>query len=133
MELKISSKPWNKKTPPQKVLVIRYQATGDLVITLPYLNDFKKRYPNTILHLLTRKEVSAIPRSLFLFEKVIVIEGGRNTKIQFLLTLLKIPYLWLQGYDVVMDLQNHVMSRIVRRSLMTSAWCEFDKYSAISA
>jgi heptosyltransferase II len=133
MEFEISSKAWRENKPPGKILVIRYQATGDLVITLPYLNDFKKEYPLTQMHLLCREEVSVIPQSLSLFEKIVAVGGGRNTKLQFFLTLLKLPFLIFQRYDVVIDLQNHCFSRIVRKVIGAKAWCAFDRISPNSA
>lgn len=129
----IKFKPWTGKDKPKKIVVIRYQAMGDVVITLPYLKDFKRQFPDTELHLITTKEVSAIPLSLRLFDKVIVIGGGRNAKLQFFFTLCKLPFLLWQRHDVVMDLQNNRISRVIRKLLRPKAWCEFDRFSAKSA
>ena len=112
---------------------MRFQALGDTIITLPYLQSLKNQYPDTRLHLLTRKEVSSIPESLELFEKVIAIGGGRNAKIQFVLALLQLPKLWWYNYDAVLDLQNHKISNVIRFLLFPKAWSEFDKYSAYPA
>lgn len=126
----IKFKPWTSKGKPKKIVVIRYQAMGDVVITLPYLNDLKKQFPDIELHLITTKEVSAIPLSLRLFDKVIVIGGGRNAKLQFFFTLWKLPFLLWQRHAVVMDLQNNRISRVIRKTLRPKAWCEFDRFSA---
>lgn len=122
----IRARPWKKNIPPSKILVMRFQALGDTVITLPYLQSLKRQYPEIELHFLTREEVSPIPKNIVLFDKVITIGGGRNAKIQFLLTLLKLPWLILQRYDAVLDLQNHKISCIVRKFLFAKAWAEFD-------
>src|SRR5512137_1106357 len=106
--------PWRSARAPRKILVIRFQAMGDVVITLPYLNSLAKSLPDTKFHLLTRSEVSDIPEKIGLFEKVIPVGGGRNAKIQFILALLLLPYLWWQQYDIVVDLQHHRISRIIR-------------------
>ena len=37
-----------------RILAIRLQATGDVVITLPYLNSLKRRFPEAELDLLAR-------------------------------------------------------------------------------
>src|SRR6267378_3790770 len=92
----IHHKPWLATRKPEKILAIRFQALGDLMITLPYLQSLKEQ-----IHLLTRSEVSEIPKNLVLFEKVFSIGGGRNAKIQFLLSLLLMPYLFWQRYDIV--------------------------------
>lgn len=126
-------KPWKSLNPPTKILVMRFQALGDTIITLPYLQSLRNRHPSIEIHFLTREEVSQIPRSLQLFDKVITIGGGRNAKIQFILSLLKLPAMWLQNYDAVIDLQNHKISKAIRRLLMAKAWTEFDRDSPISA
>ncbi len=126
-------KPWAKRRAPRKILAMRFQAMGDLVITLPYLQGLKNSLPDTKLHLLTRREVSSIPKNLFLFDRVIEIGGGRNAKLQFVLCLLLIPYLWWQRYDVVLDLQNHKISRVVRFLLFPVCWSQFDRSSANAA
>ena len=126
-------KPWKEKESPKRILAIRYQAMGDVVITLPYLLDLKGNYPEATLHFLTRREDSAVPSSLLLFDKVISVRGGRNVKLQFAFTLLLLPYLWLQSYDVVLDLQNSRISRILRKLLAPKAWCEFDRRSPVLA
>jgi len=115
------------------MLAIRFQALGDLMITLPYLQSLKDQTPELQIHLLTRREVSEIPKNLVLFEKVFSIGGGRNAKIQFLLSLLWVPYLLWQRYDIVIDLQNHRISKVIRRLLGAKAWSEFDRSSRILA
>jgi ADP-heptose:LPS heptosyltransferase len=125
----IRCKPWARKEPPKKLLAIRYQAHGDLVITLPYLQSLKDEFSQLQIDLLTRTEVCEIPENLALFDRVISIGGGRNAKVQFILTLLRLPFLWWQRYDVVADLQNHRISRIVRWLLHAKAWTEFDRSS----
>jgi ADP-heptose:LPS heptosyltransferase len=112
---------------------MRFQALGDTVITLPYLQCIRDRYSSIEIHFFTREEVSVIPKSIKLFNKVITLGGGRNSKVQFILSLLRLPELWLQRYDAVIDLQNHKISRIIRSLLWTKAWTEFDRYSPISA
>jgi heptosyltransferase II len=131
--MEVRSKTWNSKTGPRKILAIRFQALGDVVITLPYLQSLKRRNPKSQLHFLTRKEDSDIPNCLDLFDKVISIGGGRNSRLQLLSAILKLPWLLMQGYDVVLDLQNHRISRLLRKVIRPKAWSEFDKFSSRSA
>lgn len=126
-------KPWRRSSPPKKILAIRYQALGDTIITLPYLRSLKALHPEATLDLITRREFCDIPRNIALFDRVITINGGRNAKMQFVLTLLKMPFLWMQKYDVVLDLQNNRISVILRKLLDAEAWTEFDRVSPISA
>jgi ADP-heptose:LPS heptosyltransferase len=126
-------KAWNNKIRPKKILAMRFQALGDVMITLPYLQSLKERMPSVSIHLLTRTETREIPENLSLFEKVIPIGGGRNAKIQFILCVLLLPHLLFQRYDLVIDLQNHRISKIIRKLLMPRAWSEFDRSSKILA
>jgi ADP-heptose:LPS heptosyltransferase len=133
MKAIVRAKPWTYTFLPRKVLIMRFQALGDTVITLPYLQGIRDQYPEIELHFLTRKEVSDIPSSLNLFDQVTTIGGGRNTNAQFIELLFKLPQLLMQRYDAVIDLQNHRLSSFVRKILQPKAWVEFDKYSPLSA
>lgn len=130
----IPSKPWKKDTMPCRILAIRLQAMGDMVITLPYLQHLRKMLPpDTKLDLVTREEVESIPKNICLFDRVYSIGGGRDLKKQLFYTGLLLPKLMLRRYDVVIDLQNNIISRIVRQSVRPSAWSVFDRFSHIAA
>lgn len=130
----IQAKCWKKDQPPKRILAIRLQAMGDLVITLPYLQALRDQLPSsTKLDLLTRKEVDPIPRNLRLFNKIYSIRGGRKYKMQLALSWLMLPEILLRRYDMVLDLQNNLISRIVRKSVRPTAWSQFDKTSPIAA
>jgi heptosyltransferase II len=132
--MNISSQPWKGQLPPRRILAIRLQALGDVVITLPYLQYLRNSMSREArLDLLTRREVDDIPRSLDLFDHVYSIGGARNLKLQLLSTCLLVPKLLMRRYDVIIDLQNNILSRIVRRSLRPTAWSAFDRFSPQSA
>src|SRR3954447_222202 len=116
--MNIPARPWKKKYPPKKILAIRLQATGDVVVTLPYLQDLHNSFGSQIqLDFLTRKETEDIPKNISLFNKVYSIGGGRNFKKQLISTCLLLPRLFLQRYDVIIDLQNNTISKIIRKVL----------------
>ena len=130
----IPAKPWREDRPPKRILAIRLQAMGDLVITLPYLQALRNQLPSSVkLDLLTLKEVDPIPRNLHLFDKVYSIGGGRRFKLQLALSFLFLPLLLFRRYDVVLDLQNNLISRIVRKTANPKAWSQFNKTSSRSA
>jgi ADP-heptose:LPS heptosyltransferase len=130
----IAAKPWNKKTLPKRILAIRLQAMGDVVITLPYLQDLRNRLPASVqIDFLTRVETEPVPRNLILFNKIFSIAGKRNLKLQLLYTLLLLPHLFFRRYDVILDLQNNILSRLVRKILRPAAWVEFDRHSPLPA
>jgi heptosyltransferase II len=129
----VDFKAWSGSAPPRKILAIRLQALGDTIITLPYLNSLKNQFPDLQIHFLTRAEVAQIPQHVIFFDKVITLGGGRNAKLQFLLAVLKLPLLWMQRYDAVLDLQCNRISTFVRIMLRPKAWSVFDRFSLQSA
>lgn len=129
-----TAKPWTGKDLPKRILAIRLQAMGDMAITLPYLQHLRSSLPASVrLDFLTRAETKDIPQQLQLFDKVIVLGGGRSFRKQLLYTFLLLPSLLLKRYDVIIDLQNNTISRIVRKSLMPVAWSAFDRFSPLPA
>jgi|SRR5688572_920191 len=132
--MNIAGKPWTKRSLPKRILAIRLQAMGDVVITLPYLQDLRNNLPASVqIDLLTRDETDPIPRNLILFNKIFSIKGKRNLKKHFLYTILLLPTLLFRRYDIVLDLQNNKLSQLVRKTLNPSAWVEFDKNSSLPA
>ncbi|MEA3151483.1 MAG: heptosyltransferase [Gammaproteobacteria bacterium] len=132
--MNIPCKPWTEKSPPRRILAIRLQAMGDVVITLPYLQCLRNSLsPDARLDLLTRKEAQDIPQNIDLFDHVYAIGGARNFRKQLLGTFLLLPTLFIQRYDVIIDLQNNILSEIVRKTLRPTAWSVFDRFSPNSA
>ena len=132
--MNIPCKPWANKNPPRRILAIRLQAMGDVVITLPYLQWLRNALPSGVrLDFLTREETEDIPKSIDLFDRVYSIGGARDFRKQLQSTLLLLPQLFLQRYDVVIDLQNSILSVIVRKALLPKAWSAFDRFSPTSA
>jgi len=120
----------NENTP-KKILVIRLQATGDVVIMLPYIQSLRSQLPsNTQIDLLVRDECKNIPANLHLFDNVYVLQGKRNTKLQLLhFVFALLPKLFFKKYDVLLDLQNHNLSRVMRFLLRFSSYTIFDRTS----
>lgn len=109
---------------------MRLQATGDVLITLPYLQDLRNKLPENVqLDFLTRAETSSVPKQLTIFDKVFCLSGKRNTKLQFLSFLVLWPKLFFKNYDVVIDLQNHKLSKWIRLLLNIKSYALFDKFS----
>ena len=130
----IPAKPWTEKKLPKKILAIRLQAMGDTVITLPYLQQLRNSLPPSVqIDFLTRVETEPIPKNLVLFNKIYSIAGKRSLKKQLFFTILLLPKLLFRRYDVVIDLQNNILSKLVRKTLRPMAWSEFDKQSSMPA
>jgi ADP-heptose:LPS heptosyltransferase len=133
MKIDIDHRRWNGNTPPRRVLAMRFQALGDTVITLPYLQSLRHAFPALQLDLLTRKEVAAIPRALELFDDVTAFGGGRNIYRQLLALLAYLPRLRLRGYDLVLDLQNSRLSRLALDFMAPPAWSCFETQAPFAA
>src|SRR5258706_2316529 len=132
--MNIPAKPWTKDRMPKRILAIRLQAMGDVVIILPYLQALRNALPQDVkIDLLTRKKVDPIPRSIILFDKIYSIGGKRNLREQFISCLLLLPKILWRRYDVVIDLQNNPISKLVRKTIMPQAWSAFDKISPVAA
>ena len=123
--------PWHGEEPPKRILAIRLQALGDVVITLPYLRSLRRSLPGTDIDFLTRQEDGSIPRALALFRSVEQLGGGRSERRQLLSTPLRAPRLLAHRYDVVLDLQNNRVSRTIRRLAHPRAWAQFDRESPV--
>ncbi len=130
----LNYKSWQSDSLPKRILIIRFQAMGDVAITLPFVQSLRKKLPaDTQLHFLTRNEVRDIAGSVRLYDWIYSIAGGRNTKLQLLSLLLLLPRLKINKYDIVIDLQRNKLSRLVRRFLDPEAWSEIERFSATSA
>ena len=129
---RIAARPWKESYLPQRILIIRLQAMGDMVATLPYVQQLRNSLPRqTRIDFLTRQEVEEIPKSIVLFDNVFVIKGGRDLRGQIVYASSMIPKLFTQRYEVIIDLQNNNVSRIVRKALFPKAWSAFDRFSPI--
>jgi heptosyltransferase-2 len=129
----IRAVPWRGAAPPKRILAIRLQATGDVVITLPYLRALRRSLSGTDIDFVTRQADGDIPRALLLFGCVEELGGGRSERRQLLLTPLLAPRLVARRYDVVLDLQNNRVSRAIRRLAAPRAWAAFDRTSPRAA
>ncbi len=131
---KLNFQSWQIKSLPKRILIIRLQGMGDVSITLPYVQSFKKKLPAiTKLDFLTRNEVKDIPGSVKLYDWIYSIGGGRNTLLQLISLLFLLPKLKINDYDIVIDLQRNKLSRLVRKFIDPVAWSEIERFSESSA
>lgn len=129
----IRSAPWKSAAPPKKILLMRLQAFGDVVITLPYIQALQSILPLAQIHFLTREEFSALPCNMTVFSRVIKISGGRDPKRQWLSAFGCLGSLRREHYDIVIDLQRNFLSRMIRRMLHPKSFSEFDRLSLMTA
>lgn len=124
------AKAWQEGRPPKRILAIRLQAMGDVVISLPYLQYLRRSLPEGVqLDFLTCAESAGIPSNIVLFDRVYRLGGGRRYKLQLLYAICLLPALLLRRYDLILDLQNNQLSRMLRKVLRPRAWTAFDRFS----
>lgn len=129
MEERRSSSPWVSKSPPKKILVVRYQAIGDVVVTLPACNALRQVSPVAQIDFLTSDACVEIPQAIRLFERIHSAAAGQARWRRILQALMLGARLRNEHYDVILDLQRHSISRLIRRLAQPSAWGEFDRFS----
>lgn len=125
---------WKRNRLPRKILIIRLQAMGDVMITLPYLQYLRRQLPDhVLLDFLTREETASVPQSIQLFNQVYKVGGGRSFRKQCLYALAMLPALLWQRYDIVIDLQNNTLSQWLVKMMHPRAYTFFDRFSPIPA
>lgn len=125
----ISHKPWTKAHPPKKIVIIRYQALGDIFATFPFISDLKQRYPNAAIDIIVRKDYADLPSKMQMFNKVYTVKETKSGWVMFISMMRLFPRLFRKRYDIVLDLQRNKQSRTLRRLISAKAWAEFDRFS----
>lgn len=125
---------------PKNILIIRIQSVGDVAVTFPYCSSLKNLFPESNIDYLTREDISVLPASLDIFRHVFYLNlrplESRNVFIRLrklYRTLRLSSALKKVKYDVVIDLQNNKISRMIRKRINPEYFSEFDKFSGLSA
>ncbi|MFZ1978007.1 MAG: glycosyltransferase family 9 protein [Bacteroidota bacterium] len=129
----IRTVPWRSAVLPNKILVMRLQAFGDVAVTLPYVQALQTILPSAQFHFLTREEFDSLPCNMAMFSRVLRIAGGRDPRRQWLRAFVCLPSLRHEHYDIVIDLQRNSLSRMIRRALHPKSFCEYDRFSMLTA
>lgn len=97
-----------------KVLVLRFSSIGDIVLTSPVLRVLQEQMEGGA-------EIHFVVKNKF---KAVVAENPRIAKVfTFEKTVQEVlPSLEEEGYDYIIDLQNNVRSRIIKRRLKSLAF-----------
>ena len=122
---------------PKNILVIRLHSVGDVALTFPYCSSLKKIFPDCKIDYLAREDISVLPASLNIFRQVFYInleplQSGNvfNKLRKFFRTFKLASALKKIKYDVVIDLQNNRISRMIRKRINPVYFSEFDRFSA---
>lgn len=129
--ISMSFKPWKSSKPPKRILIIRLQAVGDTLFTLPFVQLIRNQYPNAQIDFLTRTTQIAILENIAAINTTIEFDNSHRLYKQFLEVIRLGFKLFFKRYGVIFDLQNiPIITRPLRWFLLPKAWAEFDVYGA---
>ncbi|GAB4030038.1 glycosyltransferase family 9 protein [Spirosoma gilvum] len=126
-------KRWEGKQPPDRILIIRLQAIGDVIITFPFVQQLKNQYPFTSVDFLTRAGQVEVVGNLRAVDEVIAFTDAQKSWKQLLSLLSLLPKLLVKRYSVVLDLQMTSYTALIRKLLFPRAFAEFERFTAYTA
>lgn len=93
---------------PQKILIIRLSAIGDIVLTSPVIRSLRHGLPEAEIHFLTKAAFTPLLQHNPHIERVIAFHGNIGETVQLLKS---------EGYDLVLDLHRNLRSRLIKARL----------------
>lgn len=93
---------------PKKILAIRLSSIGDIILTSPLYRIIKKRYPQTELHVITKKEFSSLLINNPSIDKVFEFDSTKKGNLQHWKKIIK-----TNKYDFIADLHNNFRSFVL--------------------
>ncbi len=123
----IIHRPLERHGVPRHIVVLRFHAFGDTVITLPLLAGLRDRFPEAQIDFVTSQEYVEFFAAFPMLDNVwpVTTRGTRWKQWRSLLPLRS----QLQKPDVVLDLQRSTLSTILVRLLSPTAYSMFDRYA----
>jgi len=125
--------PWRKKDPPERILLIRFHAIGDVALVLPAAAALRALHPSAHVALLTADQTGELASATTLFDRILAPPFPRHRAGRAWYALRTGMLVRSLGYDTILDLQRNSVSRIVRRIASPAAWGEFDRYAPLPA
>jgi lipopolysaccharide heptosyltransferase II len=108
---------------PEKVLVIRFSALGDVILVTGALDALKQRHPGAMLHVVVREDCAAVLRGQPYVDKLWVLP--RKAGLPGLFALAK--ELREEHFDVVYDAHRSLRSRLLVPRLRAKRVLKFPK------
>lgn len=107
-----------KKNQTVKFLIIRFSSIGDIVLTTPVIRNLRKKYPEAIVHYLTKKKFVSIVQSNPYLDKVLLLEDDLNNTIEEIKS---------EGYDHIIDLHHNLRTMRIKSALPHVPFHSFNK------
>ena len=125
----ISFRRWSSAKPPERILIIRLHAIGDVAITFPACAAFRSKFPEACIDFLTLETTAPFAASLEIFNTVHSFPLCRSKWERLRHAIAWAARLQQKRYQIVLDLQRNWVSRLLRVSAAPTAWAEFDRFS----
>ncbi len=127
----IEVRPLRPGVRPERVVVARFQAFGDTVISLPALAGVRRALPDAVIEFVTSAPYTGLLEATGLVDAVwsfteSIGKAGRIASAASLAARMTSP-------DLFIDLQRSGASRLLRRMLRPPAWVSFDRYAPAAA
>ncbi|MEP7253822.1 MAG: glycosyltransferase family 9 protein [Ginsengibacter sp.] len=101
-----------------KFLIIRFSSIGDIVLTTPVIRCLKKKYPQSEIHYLTKKNFALIVESNPNISKVHYLENDLGETI---------ANLKKEQFDHIIDLHHNVRTLRIKKALKKISFHSFNK------
>ena len=111
MEIKAASKS-------KKFLIIRFSSIGDIVLTTPAIRCLRKKYPEAVIHFLTKVDFQGIVKTNPYLDKILLLKDDLNETIEEIRSY---------NYDCIIDLQHNLRSLKIKHGLKSKPFYAFRK------
>lgn len=101
-----------------KFLIVRFSSIGDIVLTTPVIRCLRKKYPDAIIHYLTKKKFASIVQSNPYLDKVFLLEDDLKKTIEELEN---------EEYDHIIDLHHNLRTLRMKNALREIPFHSFNK------
>jgi len=118
---------------PERLLVIRFHAIGDVAITLPACAILKRSFPDASIEYLTMPATRPLVETLDLFSDVIEFPDCQTTVDRLRAVIVQWRRLRRRNYDLILDLQSNWVSQLLVRLLSPPVTTVFDRTSPLAA
>lgn len=101
-----------------KFLIVRFSSIGDIVLTTPVVRCLRKKYPDAIIHYLTKKKFASIVHSNPYLDKVFELEDDLKKTIEELEN---------EEYDHIIDLHHNLRTLRMKNAMREIPFHSFNK------
>ncbi len=102
----------------KKFLIIRFSSIGDIVLTTPAIRCLRKKYPDAVIHFLTKANFEGILKSNPYLDQILLLRDDLNETIEEISS---------NNYDCIIDLQHNLRSLKIKHGLKMKHFYAFRK------